>query len=123
MLPSWLVSGEPTAEFYTDERVYITELLNAAQSPDASLALARVEPGVTTQLHALRGVVETYIIRQGSGIVEVDQVAQPVKVGDTVLIAAGLPQRITNTGAGDLAFYCLCMPRFTLECYVDLEDG
>ncbi len=122
MLPSWLVSGEPTAEFYTDERVYITELLNAEQSPQASLALARVAPGITTQLHALRGVTETYIIREGMGVVEVDHVAQSVQAGDKVLIAAGLAQRITNTGAGDLTFYCLCLPRFTLACYLNLED-
>ena len=91
MLPSLLLAGEPGTEFYTDERVYITELLNAEQSPEVSLAVARVEPGVTTQLHALRGVNETYIIREGSGVVEVDHVAQPVTTGDNVLIAAGTP--------------------------------
>lgn len=121
MLPPWLIAGEPSAEFYTDERVYITELLNAEQSPQASLAIARVGPGVTTQLHALQGVAETYIIREGSGLVEVDHVARAVSAGDKVLIAAGTPQRITNTGAGDLVFYCLCLPRFTPGCYVNLE--
>ena len=122
MLPSWLLEGEPGTEFYTDERVYITELLNAEQSPGVSLAVARVESGVTTQLHALRGVDEIYIIREGSGVVEVNHVAQPVKIGDKVLIAAGTPQRITNTGAGDLVFYCLCLPRFTPGCYLNLEE-
>ena len=45
----------------------------------------------------------------------------PVAVGDRVLIPAGVPQRITNTGDTDLEFYCLCTPRFRPEAYVDLE--
>ena len=41
--------------------------------------------------------------------------------GDRVLIAAGIAQRIANTGAEDLEFYCLCTPRFRAENYSDLE--
>ena len=89
--------------------------------PEASLALARVEPGVTTQLHRLAGVSERYILRKGEGVVEVDGVRQAVAAGDQVMIAAGAAQRITNTGSGDLEFYCLCVPRFFAECYVNLE--
>lgn len=122
MPPTWLVSGKPT-EFFTDEQVYITELLNTEVSPEASLALARVEPGVTTHLHVLSGVTENYIIRSGKGIAEIDGQMHPVEAGDKVVIAPGITQRITNTGAVDLEFYCVCTPRFTPECYIDLEAG
>jgi mannose-6-phosphate isomerase-like protein (cupin superfamily) len=120
-MPPWLVPGPFPAEFGTDERCSITELLNLDASPEASLALARVAPGVTTRLHAVRGTVERYIVLSGEGLVEVDGVAAKVGPGDRILIPAGAAQRIANTGSADLAFYCLCTPRFRPDAYVDLE--
>ena len=38
-------------EFYTDEKCFITELSNSADDPDASIAQARVEAGITTHWH------------------------------------------------------------------------
>lgn len=108
-------------EFWTDERCYITELHNCDASPEASLALARVEPGVTTQLHRLDGVTERYIVRKGEGLLEVDGVRQALREGDQFVIPAGAAQRIENTGSGDLEFYCLCTPRFFPTSYVNLE--
>lgn len=109
-------------EFWTDERCWITELHNSEASPEASLAIARVEPGVTTQLHALDGICERYIVRKGEGVLEVDGAMQPMKPGDQFVIPAGASQRIANTGAGDLEFYCLCTPRFFPASYRNLED-
>ncbi|MEA3397575.1 MAG: cupin domain-containing protein, partial [Chloroflexota bacterium] len=44
-----------------------------------------------------------------------------VSPGDVVLIPPGVSQRISNTGAGDLMFLCICTPPFRPECYEDLE--
>jgi mannose-6-phosphate isomerase-like protein (cupin superfamily) len=121
MKPDWYVPHPRTPEFWTGERCFITELMNSPQSPDASLAVARVEPGVTTQLHRLDGIAERYIVRKGRGMVEVDGVRQRLETGDQAVIPAGAAQRITNDGEGDLEFYCLCTPRFFPESYVDLE--
>lgn len=119
--PDWLIPATNHEEFYTDERCYIRELLNSGQSPDVSVAIARVEPGVTTQLHSLSGVTETYILSQGTGVVEVNHQRFPVTAGDQVVIPANAPQRITNTSDTDLQFYCVCTPRFVPACYVNLE--
>ena len=121
-IPDWLLPATDNAEFFTDERCYIQELLNTEQSPDVSVAIARVEPGVTTQLHCLTGVSETYILSQGTGVVEVNHERCPVATGDKIFIPADVPQRITNTGRTDLLFYCVCTPRFEPTCYVNLED-
>lgn len=121
MTLDWFVGFAGGKEFWTEERCYITELLNDPASPDASLAIARVEPGITTQLHKLVGISERYIVRKGSGMVEVDGVAQRLGVGDQAIIPAGARQRITNTGVTDLEFYCLCVPRFKPGSYVNLE--
>lgn len=116
-----IVLANGMGEFWTDERCYITEMHNCDASPEASLALARVEVGVTTQLHSLTGVIERYVVRQGEGIVEIDGVKHKLHVGDQAVIPAGAAQRIENTGSVDLEFYCLCTPRFFPDSYVNLE--
>jgi hypothetical protein len=64
-MPSWLVPGPFPAEVPTDERCFFIEHLNLPESPDASLALARVEPGVTTRLQSVTDTIERYIILSG----------------------------------------------------------
>ena len=110
---------DPAAEFFTAERCWIVE----TWSDNAmSVARARVEPGVTTGWHALDGVDEQYIIVAGQGRMELGDTAPTrVRPSDTVLIPAGVPQRITNVGQRDLIFFCVCAPRFQPDCYRDLE--
>ena len=109
-------------EFWTDERCFITECLNSEEIEDFSLAIARVRPAVTTQLHCLRDTKEIYIIRKGTGLVLVGQQEFEISVGDSVIIPANTPQRITNlSNSEDLEFYCHCSPRFVPEAYENLE--
>ncbi len=111
------------AEYYTDERCYINELSNIGDDPDVSIAQARVPPGVTTRLHRLQGITERYVILSGTGNVEVGNLyAQYVAAGDVVLIPPGCPQRITNTGSGDLIFLAICSPRFVQSAYEDIDQ-
>ena len=49
-------------EFYISEKCHITELSNSPDDPEASIARARVEPGVTTRWHWLEGTTERYHI-------------------------------------------------------------
>lgn len=111
-------------EFYTDERCYITELSNTPNDPDASIARARVEPGVTTRWHRLSGTAERYYIVSGTGRVEIGKLPpQEVKAGDVVLIPPMCPQRIANIGTEDLIFLAICTPRFLDDAYEDIEDN
>ena len=112
-----------TAEFSTRERCYIRELVNDAAITEFSLAVARVEPGVVTELHRL-AVDEWYVITSGQGLVTVgDAEPRRVEPGNVVQIPAGTAQKIENTGTEDLVFECVCLPRFTPACYEPLEDG
>ena len=97
------------SEFYTPERCFITELSNTPDDPEASIALARVEPGVTTRWHRLRGTTERYVMLEGRGRVEVGE------------LPALCRQRITNVGNGDLRFLAICTPRFEQRNYEDVE--
>ncbi|MFK8081477.1 MAG: cupin domain-containing protein [Granulosicoccus sp.] len=120
-LPEWLYRPEKSSAFYTDERCTITELVNRHSSPDVSIAMAQVMPGQTTQLHSLTGVTEHYFLCKGEGLMHVNGHEHTVQPGDTVSIAAGAAQQIKNTGNTTLEFLCICTPRFTSACYVNLE--
>lgn len=114
---------QPEKGFDTPERCRIVELLTVKHDKACSLALATVKPGVTTQLHSLKGTAERYFLLQGEGLVEVGD-KEPVAVGekDVVVIPADMSQRITNIGTSELVFLCVCTPPFEEESYVKLEE-
>jgi mannose-6-phosphate isomerase-like protein (cupin superfamily) len=109
-------------EFETPERCHIVEVANDAGDRQASIARARVEPGVTTAWHVLDGIGERYIIVAGRGRAEIGDL-EPVDVeaGDVVRIPPGTRQRIANSGDEDLVFYAVCTPPFREERYRALE--
>ncbi len=118
------LSPDPSAEYFTDERCHILELSNSAEDPDVSIARARVEPGVCTHWHRLRGTAERYVILEGDAEVEVgDSAPRHVGPGDVVLIPPMIRQRIRNLGSDDLVFLAVCSPRFQPENYEDLDDA
>jgi mannose-6-phosphate isomerase-like protein (cupin superfamily) len=113
---------EAPAEFYFQENCYITELHNASDDPELSVARVRVNPGETTRWHRLHGITERYHILSGKGRVEVGDLAPAdVCAGDTVLIPPMCRQRITNTGIEELLFLAICTPRFVESAYQDIE--
>jgi mannose-6-phosphate isomerase-like protein (cupin superfamily) len=115
------MAGKEKPEVWTSERCFIAELFNDADWPEVSLARCRVEPGTTTELHAL-DVLEVYVVESGFGLMRVgDEDPFPVGSGSTVTIPQQVPQQITNTGSGDLVFLCVCTPRFSQKCYTSLE--
>lgn len=107
--------------FFASEGCYISELSNTSDDQAVSIAQARVEPGVTTAWHRLKGTIERYVIISGTGRVEIGD-AEPRKVsaGDVVHIAAMERQRIANVGDEDLIFLAICTPRFLPENYLGL---
>jgi mannose-6-phosphate isomerase-like protein (cupin superfamily) len=110
-------------EFYTPERCYIIEQLNSPEDPHASIARARVPPGITTRWHRLTTTTERYYILSGRALVEVGELApRDVGPGDVVLIPPMCRQRITNTGPDELIFLAICTPRFVDTEYQDFED-
>lgn len=110
-------------EYYTDEKCFITELSNTPDDPGVSVARVRVEPGITTRWHRLKGIIERYFIISGTGLVEIgERPVQEVTAGDIVFIPPLCRQRITNTGSDDLIFLAICSPRFVQDAYEDVED-
>lgn len=117
---SAITKASSLQEYYFQERCFITELLNEASCPGISIAQARVEPGVTTVLHALKSI-EIYYILTGHGEVYVGEEKDNVGPGDLVKIAPNVPQAIKNIGTEDLKFLAICSPRFQVEDYREVE--
>lgn len=123
MAQPWILHNRATSEYYFDECCYIAEWWNSPHDEEASIACARVEPGVTTRLHRLKDVTERYVILEGEGRVEVGELApEAVAPGDVVIISPGTPQRITNIGTSDLIFLAICTPRFIRGVYEDIDS-
>jgi mannose-6-phosphate isomerase-like protein (cupin superfamily) len=113
-------------EYYFEEGCYIWEIANSTTDPLLSVARARVAPQGETRWHRLHAVAERYLVLSGQGLVQLGcrpPRAQRVAAGDQVFIPPGCPQRIRNTGSGDLVFLALCTPRFRPEVYEDLGTG
>jgi mannose-6-phosphate isomerase-like protein (cupin superfamily) len=111
-----------SSEYYTDERCHILEFLNTPDAPEASIARARVEPGITTKRHTVAGTIERYVILEGTGVACIEgRDDQHVGPQDVVVIQPGVVQSITNTGDCDLIFLCICTPRFEWDNYASLE--
>ena len=117
-----IAKANGSEEFFApSERCFILETWHDT-GDSMTFARTRVAPGVATEWHALDGVTERYIVVEGTGRMEVgDLPPTEVAPGDTVFIPAGVRQRITNTGAQDLIFYCVCTPPFNPACYRPLE--
>lgn len=119
-----IISSHPPDEYFFDEGCHITEWWNSPDDPQASIARARLEPGMTTRWHRLHAVTERYVILAGEGRVEVGALlAQTVTTGSVVLIPAGVAQRISCRGDEDLVFLAVCTPRFEVGCYEDLQSA
>ncbi len=108
---------DESQEYYFKEGCFILEHLNTADDPQVSIARARVLQGQRTRWHKLNGLVERYLIMQGTGRVGVGKSEVLVGEGDVVVIPEGVAQRIENLGEQDLVFLAICSPRFTPECY------
>ena len=79
-------------EFYTHEGCYIIELSNTPDDADASIARARVAPGVTTRWHRLRGTTERYCILSGRARVEIGKLPpQGARAGRCCADSANVP--------------------------------
>src|ERR1700682_5286948 len=84
-------------EFITPERCWILESWNEPTDSTLSIARARVEPGVTTQAHRLRGVDERYIVVAGHGVARIGDL-RPERAGrgDAPASPAGTSPKLTH---------------------------
>ena len=80
-----------------------------------SLAEATVDPGGETAEHFHRESEEIYHFVGGEGRMRLGPQEAPVRAGDTVVIAPGVPHKLWNTGEAPLVLLCCCSPPYSHE--------
>ncbi|MGB0213101.1 NAD(P)-binding domain-containing protein [Algiphilus sp.] len=108
--------------YWFEEGCWISEWWNAGEDDAVSIVEARVPAGGSTRMHALTGTAERYVVLSGTGTAEVAGERHPLARGDALLIPPEAPQRIINTGDGELIFLAVCTPRFRPGCYQEAAD-
>jgi mannose-6-phosphate isomerase-like protein (cupin superfamily) len=73
-----------------------------------------VQPGAAQQPHS-HAPEQVYVIARGSGVMHVNDDAQPVTVGDAVYIPPNATHYIENTGQEVLAYISAATPSFESE--------
>ena len=110
-------SRDRAEPFTTKDGSTIRELLGltTAAVRSQSLAEATLEPGQATVRHYHRETEEIYVVRKGSGTMEVDGDTRQVRPGDAVLIPAGAWHTLENDGNSELIILCCCAPPYSHE--------
>ena len=118
-----IVRSPAGGETFFEENCFVTEIHNTPEDPALSVARIRVAARTATRWHRL-DVDERYLVVEGTGIMEMDDMS-PTEVGpgDVVVAPAGCAQRIRNETDDDLIVHCLCTPRFTPDVYHDASDA
>lgn len=78
-----------------------------------SLAEATVPAGTKTLLHRHEVTEELYHITAGAGLMVLGDRQFPVAVGDTILIAPGVPHCLKAVGESALVLLCCCSPAYS----------
>ena len=101
--------------YVTKDGCEIRELIHpkAHGNRNQSFAEATIKPGQKTALHCHHLTEEIYHFTRGSGVMTLGGERLDVKAGDTVLIAAGTPHCVENTGRGRLKILCACSPPYS----------
>jgi len=101
------------AEFSAGDATLLRELVHPDKDPvelPYSLAHARLEAGKSSLPHCLTGQSELYYFLEGKGEIYLDGKPVEAGAGEVVLVPAGVPQFVRNTGSGDLVFLCIVSP-------------
>jgi quercetin dioxygenase-like cupin family protein len=85
--------------------VYFKTLVSSdvTRSGELTMGIAKIPPGEALRKHRHRQA-EIYLILEGTGLVEIDSEARPVRAGSTVFILGDALHSCENTDESDLRF-------------------
>jgi len=109
---------ESAPAYVTKDGSTIRELIHPSRhGPELAMSLAEaaISPGGETLRHRHTVFQEIYHFLRGEGIMFLGKDSFPVKEGDSVLIPAGMPHKVRNTGSAPLRILCCCAPPYTHE--------
>lgn len=114
---------EEREPFVTADGSTIRELAGvpSGNAVNQSLAEATVPPGGETVEHFHREAEEIYHFTAGAGLMRLGSEEAPIRAGDTVVIAPGVPHKLWNNGDEPLVLLCCCSPPYSHDDTVLLE--
>lgn len=119
-----IVRREQREAFITADRSSIRELagIPSGNATNQSLAEAVVPPGSATIAHLHHTSEEIYLFTHGSGRMRLGDEQQPVRAGDCVVIAPGVPHKLWADEREPLVVLCCCAPAYSHADTELLED-
>ena len=89
-----------------------------------SVAQITLPPGKASRLHYHPTHEESYYILAGKAELQLGDEVQNLKAGDTVLIPVDVVHQIRNlsTNRENLVFIAICVPAWTMDCSVFLDE-
>jgi mannose-6-phosphate isomerase-like protein (cupin superfamily) len=118
-----IVRREHRESFITADGSSIRELagIPSGNSAHQSLAEAVVPAGGATIAHLHRRSEEIYLFTGGSGRMRLGDDQLPVRAGDCVVIAPGVPHKLWADREAALVLLCCCAPAYSHADTVLLE--
>lgn len=111
-------NAENVPSFLAGDKTWIKEVLHPKNDDidlPYSVAFGHLEVGHSSRPHILHQQTEVYIILDGKGEINVDNIKQSFRKGDCFLVSPGGNQFVVNTGETILQFICIVSPPWQEE--------
>jgi mannose-6-phosphate isomerase-like protein (cupin superfamily) len=111
--------------FESEHGEVVYELLGAAAGGSRAHSLAQIviPPGKASLKHYHPAAEESYYILSGTVRMELDGEIAMMGPGDSVVILPNQVHQIANAGPGDVTLLAVCVPAWTPDCSVFLDDS
>jgi len=87
-----------------------------------SVAYAEIAPGRSSIRHYHPETEESYTVVSGEGILELGESRITMTPGSSRLIPPGTTHKISNTGKETLGMWVVCVPPWSPDCSIFLEQ-
>ncbi len=80
------------------------------RTPELSISLLKVDPGIEIPVHIHEREVDTILVLEGEGELYFEDNLRPIKKGDVVVVKPGERHGVKNTGSLPLVCYIVHAP-------------
>ena len=108
-----LKSLKDIPQFIAGDKTILREVLHPKNDDidlPYSIAQCIIKKGKASVPHILQKSTEVYLFLEGTGLAWINGKKKNVKVGDTLVMPAGVEQYVENTGEIDMIFLCVVSP-------------
>jgi quercetin dioxygenase-like cupin family protein len=80
-------------------------LVSGKDSPDASVCVLRIDPGIEIPAHIHEKEADSILVRQGAGEILVNGAWEAVAAGDHIFVPPGIEHGVRNGGKGSMELF------------------